>query len=101
MGGAGRAGSVLVKLLSTAGTGYFYVKARVLRLRSAGLQTYPMCCLPSPLRLSPRPPVEALAVADAAGEQKKNPKKLPGKLEFMKYDPRVRQHVLFQETKLK
>ena len=33
--------------------------------------------------------------------QKKNPKKLPGKLEFMKYDPRVRQHVLFTETKLK
>ncbi len=35
------------------------------------------------------------------GAQKKNPKKLPVKLEFMKYDPRVRQHVLFTETKLK
>jgi len=35
------------------------------------------------------------------GAQKKNPKKLPVKLEFMKYDPRVRRHVLFTETKLK
>jgi ribosomal protein L33 len=33
--------------------------------------------------------------------QKKNPKKLTHKLEFMKYDPRVMKHVLFQETKLK
>ena len=46
------------QLLSTAGTGFFYVT-------------------------------------------KKNPRKLPGKLEFMKYDPRVRRHVLFSETKLK
>lgn len=28
-------------------------------------------------------------------------RKLPKKLEFMKYDPRVRKHVLFSETKLK
>ena len=47
-----------MKLLSTAGTGYFYVA-------------------------------------------KKNPRKLVKKLEFVKYDPRVRQHVLFTETKLK
>jgi len=33
--------------------------------------------------------------------KKKNPRKLPGKLEFVKYDPRVRRHVLFTETKLK
>ena len=33
--------------------------------------------------------------------QKKNPKKLTHKLEFMKYDPRVMKHVLFTETKLK
>jgi len=43
---------VLVKLLSSAGTGYFYVK-------------------------------------------KKNPRVLTQKLAFMKYDPRVRKHVLF------
>ena len=54
----GKVGAILIKLLSTAGTGFFYVT-------------------------------------------KKNPRKLPGKLEFMKYDPRVRRHVLFTETKLK
>lgn len=32
---------------------------------------------------------------------RKNPRKLPQKLEFMKYDPRVRKHVLFRETKLR
>lgn len=32
--------------------------------------------------------------------KKKNPKKLPQKLEFNKYDPVVRKHVLFKETKI-
>ena len=50
--------TILIKLLSTAGTGYFYVK-------------------------------------------KKNPRTLPQKLQFIKYDPRVRRHVLFTETKLR
>jgi len=31
--------------------------------------------------------------------RRRNPKKMPKKLEMMKYDPRVRKHVLFQETK--
>ncbi|KAI7872763.1 50S ribosomal protein L33 [Spinellus fusiger] len=47
---------ILVKLLSTAGTGFNYVKSRP--------------------RISP-------------------------KLSMMKYDPVVRQHVLFNETKMK
>ena len=42
-------------------------------------------------------PVSAVFVS----AQRKNPKKLPVKLEFMKYDPRVNRHVLFTETKLK
>jgi large subunit ribosomal protein L33 len=50
-------GLILVKLLSSAGTGFFLVK-------------------------------------------KKNPKKLTRKLSFMKYDPKVRKHVLFEEKKL-
>jgi large subunit ribosomal protein L33 len=50
--------TILIKLLSTAGTGFFYVK-------------------------------------------KKNPRTLPQKLQFVKYDPRVCRHVLFTETKLK
>ncbi len=59
MSGKGKkVATTLVKLLSTAGTGYFYVA-------------------------------------------KKNPRKLTKKLEFIKYDPRVRQHVLFCETKLR
>ena len=44
--GATKAGAILVKLVSTAATGYFYVK-------------------------------------------RKNPKRMPRKLEFIKYDPRV------------
>ena len=32
---------------------------------------------------------------------KKNPKKTTGKLEFRKYDPRARKHVLFKEAKIK
>lgn len=51
-------GAELVKLESTAGTGYFYVARR-------------------------------------------NPAKYPEKLEFKKYDPKARKHVLFKETKLK
>ncbi|MBA8757183.1 MULTISPECIES: 50S ribosomal protein L33 [Wolbachia] len=33
--------------------------------------------------------------------KKRNPKKLTRKLEFRKYDPVVRRHVLFKEEKLK
>ncbi|CAI5471574.1 unnamed protein product [Closterium sp. Yama58-4] len=54
----GKGGAILVKLLSAAGTGFFYVT-------------------------------------------KKNPRNLPHKLEFRKYDPRVQKHVLFTETKLR
>lgn len=32
---------------------------------------------------------------------KKNPRKKPEKFEFRKYDPVVRKHVLFKETKIK
>ena len=49
---------VLVKLLSSADTGYFYVA-------------------------------------------KKNPKKQPEKMKFRKYDPVIRKHVVFNETKIK
>ena len=31
----------------------------------------------------------------------KNKKTTPGKLKFMKYDPRIRKHVLFKESKMK
>lgn len=50
--------TILVKLVSTANTGFYYVK-------------------------------------------KRNPRKQPEKLAFMKYDPRVRKHVEFKEQKLK
>lgn len=49
---------ILIKLESTADTGFFYVK-------------------------------------------KKNPRNHPEKLEFKKYDPVVRKHVVFKETKMK
>ena len=50
--------ATLVKLVSKAGTGFFYVA-------------------------------------------RKNPRKTPGKLQAVKYDPRVRQHVLFAESKMR
>lgn len=50
--------TVLIKMVSTADTGYFYVA-------------------------------------------KKNPKKTTDKLEFRKYDPVARKHVLFKESKMK
>ncbi|KAI9296271.1 50S ribosomal protein L33 [Neoconidiobolus thromboides FSU 785] len=51
-----KARTILVKLLSTAKTGYFYVRSRP--------------------RVSP-------------------------KLSFMKFDPKINQHVLFTESKMK
>jgi len=53
-----KAKTVLLKLESTEGTGYFYVR-------------------------------------------KKNPRQMTEKLQFKKYDPRARKHVLFKETKIK
>jgi len=53
-----KAATILVKLESTADTGYFYVT-------------------------------------------KKNPRNITEKLEFRKYDPVVRKHVLFKEAKIK
>jgi len=50
--------TLLIKLQSTADTGYFYVR-------------------------------------------KRNPRQLTEKLSLMKYDPRIRKHVLFKETKMK
>ena len=49
--------AILFKLVSTAGTGYFYLARR-------------------------------------------NPKKRPNKMEFNKFDPVARKHVLFKEEKL-
>ena len=54
---AGKRKSILIKLVSAAGTGFFYTT-------------------------------------------RKNPRNLPHKLAFRKYDPVVRQHVLFQEAKI-
>ncbi len=50
--------SILVKLVSTADTGFYYVT-------------------------------------------KKNPRNLTEKMEFRKYDPVVRKHVIFKESKIK
>uniref|UniRef100_A0A7N0UEN1 Large ribosomal subunit protein bL33c n=1 Tax=Kalanchoe fedtschenkoi TaxID=63787 RepID=A0A7N0UEN1_KALFE len=58
MGAKKKGGAIFIRLVSAAGTGFFYVK-------------------------------------------KKNPRKIPEKLEFRKYDPRVNKHVLFTEAKMK
>ncbi len=53
-----KSSTILVKLVSTADTGYYYVT-------------------------------------------KKNPRNLTEKMEFRKYDPVARKHVLFKEAKIK
>ncbi|MDR1475032.1 MAG: 50S ribosomal protein L33 [Holosporales bacterium] len=53
-----KSGAITIKMLSTADTGFFYVK-------------------------------------------KKNPRTKVEKLEMKKYDPRIRKHVVFRETKIK
>ncbi len=53
-----KASTILIKMVSSADTGYFYVA-------------------------------------------KKNPRTLTEKLEFRKYDPVARKHVLFKESKIK
>jgi large subunit ribosomal protein L33 len=53
-----KSATMVVKMLSTADTGFFYVK-------------------------------------------KRNPRKQPEKMEMRKYDPIVRKHVSFKETKIK
>ncbi|MCZ6448528.1 MAG: 50S ribosomal protein L33 [Alphaproteobacteria bacterium] len=53
-----KASTIVIKMESTAGTGYFYVA-------------------------------------------KKNPRTMTEKLEKRKYDPVVRKHVIFKETKIK
>ncbi len=53
-----KSATVLIKLVSTEGTGYYYVK-------------------------------------------KKNPRNTTEKMQFRKYDPKARKHVLFKEEKLK
>jgi large subunit ribosomal protein L33 len=101
----GKVGTILIKMLSTAGTGYFYVKARA--QGGGGWAAFARCAeraatlgcvhvLDACVLVLTRLPACATHAA-----QKKNPKKLTHKLEFMKYDPRVMKHVLFTETKLK
>lgn len=60
MGDKKKGGAMLVRLVSAAGTGFFYVVKKTKRLQSSNI-----------------------------------------KLEFRKYDPRVNQHVLFTEAKMK
>ena len=50
--------TILIKMESTAGTGFFYIR-------------------------------------------KKNPRTITDKMQMNKYDPRVRRHVTFKETKIK
>ncbi len=100
----GKVGTILIKLLSTAGTGFFYVKARAApRQRRQRWRARARCARAAPANPRAGAAVAALLCADTQPRrlQKKNPKKLTHKLEFMKYDPRVMKHVLFTETKLK
>jgi large subunit ribosomal protein L33 len=84
---AGKKKSVrmLVKLVSLARTGFFYVSDHAtlfLLVTSFSLSDYASCHF-------------LLQVAE------KNPRNVPWKLKLMKYDPVVNKHVLFEEQKLK
>ena len=92
--------SILIRLVSSAGTGYFYATRKCVQLRGllARAPTWaplvPACSCARAPRFVNRvtlPPIFS---------PNRNPTNIPYKLAFMKYDPVVRQHVLFTEAKM-
>ncbi len=110
--------SILIRLVSSAGTGYFYAARKCVhfharaRLPLRPRRHAPFNNGPAPLRsrrrwaaaLSARRPAATrcphppLFFTPRQTPPLRNPTNLPHKLAFMKYDPVVRQHVLFQES---
>jgi ribosomal protein L33 len=91
-------GQILIKLVSQAQTGFFYV----VRCRSSksveGRKAPPAVAA----RRSPRDARTLPLPSNPSNKQtKKNPRNVPYKLQRVKYDPVVNKHVLFSEAKLK
>jgi len=47
--------------------------------------------------------IKLVSTADTGfyNEKKKNPRNHPDKMEFKKYDPKAKKHVIFKEAKIK
>ena len=88
--------SILIKLISSANTGYFYAAQKCVAACAPGPQL--LCpalgCRAQPLAAS-RP-----LTTRTTRYTGRNPTNIAHKLAFMKYDPIVRQHVLFTESKM-
>ena len=80
--------SILIKLVSSANTGYFYATQKCVLVAARCLAL--SHCQGTPHLLPPLPPFLCA----------RNPTNIAHKLAFMKYDPIVRQHVLFTESKM-
>jgi ribosomal protein L33 len=88
-------GQILIKLVSQAQTGFFYV---VRWTRSATLHPKAGGRL---IRSRPNANASTPAKPKTKKQTKKNPRNVPYKLQRVKYDPVVNKHVLFSEAKLK
>ena len=85
--------SILIKLISSANTGYFYAAQKCVAACAPGPQ---LLCAARPALL----PAALSPLAPHATRTGRNPTNIAHKLAFMKYDPIVRQHVLFTESKM-
>lgn len=92
-----KSGRLLIKLVSMARTG---------EAVACELLAYASCPLTQPFPQPPDPllPSVVIVVMTVAGYfyvTEKNPRNTPWKLKLLKYDPVVKQKVLFEEQKLK
>lgn len=94
-------GQILIKLVSQAQTGFFYVVS-AWKFVVPGVPSRSMlhAALVSSLTLLPRPAAPP-PPNPKQPQTKKNPRNVPYKLQRVKYDPVVNKHVLFTEAKLK
>ena len=97
---------MLIKLISSAGTGFFYTAKKA---RKPG-DAFPDCSTRTSLVSRARtaferpicsPLVKQSAHALPSRLRLQNPRNFTQKLAFRKYDPIVRQHVVFNESKMK
>lgn len=91
-------GQILIKLVSQAQTGFFYVVRLDLWSRRTDRASLLRPARPPNTLPTPRCPHKTKTQNT---QTKKNPRNVPHKLQLVKYDPVVNKHVLFTEAKLK
>ena len=75
-----------IRLVSTAGTGYFYTTTKNKRT------------MPEKMEIKKFDPKIRQHVIF---KEAKNKRTMPEKMEIKKFDPKIRQHVIFKEAKIK